>query len=374
VDGTQVSGAKYRICMPDGLNPPWNGSLLLYAHGYVAYYREVGIPEEQMSLPGSPFSIDQIVNGLGYAFATTSYYTNGLAVRPAISDLLDLVDVFITAHGVPSTTLLAGVSEGGLITTLAVEKHPDTFDGGLAMCGPYGGFNRQVSHYGDFRVIFDYFFPGLIPGEPISIPTWIIEQWETTYYSSTILPVITNPINASLIDQLLQVTQAAPYKFDPPTSTNSIERLLWYNIIATMDGQAKLGGQPYTNLNRVYEGSSDDSHLNTNVWRIGAEPAVLEEIATHYDTTGVLTSPLVTLHTTGDFLVPYDTVGLYRVKIMKADNLAMHRNYRIDRYGHCSFILLEILTALGALEDMVQNPPAYQSVSQLHLPIVLDNP
>ena len=159
VDGTQGSGAKYRICMPNVLNPQWNGDLIVYAHGYVAFYKEVGIPEDQMSLPGSPITIDQIVNGMGYAFATTSYYTNGLAVRPAISDLLDLVDIFIAAHGVPSTTLLAGVSEGGLITTLAVEKHPDVFDGGLAMCGPYGGFNRQISHYGDFRVIFDYFSP-----------------------------------------------------------------------------------------------------------------------------------------------------------------------------------------------------------------------
>ena len=33
VEGTQMSGAVYRICMPTAL--PWNGDLVLYAHGYV---------------------------------------------------------------------------------------------------------------------------------------------------------------------------------------------------------------------------------------------------------------------------------------------------------------------------------------------------
>ena len=31
-EGTQPGGALYRICVPD----PWNGELLVYAHGYVA--------------------------------------------------------------------------------------------------------------------------------------------------------------------------------------------------------------------------------------------------------------------------------------------------------------------------------------------------
>jgi pimeloyl-ACP methyl ester carboxylesterase len=373
-DGTQASGAVYRICMPGGANPPWNGDLVVYAHGYVAFYKDVGIPEDQMSLPGALFSVDEIVNGLGYAFAATSYYTNGLAVRPALSDLLDLVDVFSDTHGSPGTVLLTGVSEGGLITTLAVENYPDVFDGGLAMCGPYGSFNRQVSHYGDFRVIFDYFFPGLMPGEPVTIPNSLIEDWETSYYTDTILPVITHLDNAPKIDQLLQVTGAAPYAFDPPTSTNSIERLLWYNVYATMDGRSKLGGQPYGNASRTYRGANDDTALNASVWRTSADPAALEEIDRYYDPTGVLTSPLVTLHTTGDFLVPYDTVALYRGKVMRADNLALHEHFEVERYGHCSFELLEILEAFNTLVDMVDTPPPYQPVYKTYLPLVLRTP
>lgn len=47
-DGLQESGAVYRICMPTF--PPWNGDLVVYAHGYVSPTEPVGIPEDQMTL------------------------------------------------------------------------------------------------------------------------------------------------------------------------------------------------------------------------------------------------------------------------------------------------------------------------------------
>ena len=33
------------------------------------------------------------------------------------------------------------------------------------MCGPVGDFAYQVDHIGDFRAVFDYFFPGLMAGQ-----------------------------------------------------------------------------------------------------------------------------------------------------------------------------------------------------------------
>lgn len=83
-DGDQASGAKYRICMPT--LPPWNGDLVVYAHGYVAYNEPVAIPEDQLMVGN--VSLPDVINAFGYASATTSYYTNGLAVRAAIPDLV----------------------------------------------------------------------------------------------------------------------------------------------------------------------------------------------------------------------------------------------------------------------------------------------
>jgi pimeloyl-ACP methyl ester carboxylesterase len=369
-EGRQGSGAEYRICTPT-LPITWNGDLVVYAHGYVAANRPVEIPEDQMVLNG--LAVDQEITDRGYAFATTSYATNGLAVLPAISDLLDLVDIFTTTRGIPNHIYLVGVSEGGLVTTLSVEQHPDVYDGGLAMCGPYGDFSRQTAHFGDFRVVFDYFFPGLMPGSPLTIPDGFMETWESGYFSAEIEPVVASEESVGAVDQLLSVTDVSPYTHVPPTNTeivtSVIENLLWYNVFATEDGKAKLGGQPYDNQDRWYRGSDDDAALNAAVERFSADAAALEKVEAHYQTSGELSVPLVTLHTTGDPVVPYWHATRYRGKTIGADNIALHQHFKVERHGHCSFDFLEILAAFNYLVDMVENPPPYEPAQRLFLPV-----
>ncbi len=358
IAGQQASGSDYLICIPGAGQPDWNGDLLLYAHGYVPITEPVGIPASQMFLPGpsGPVAVNDLVTDMGYGFATTSYPTNGLAVLPAIVDLIDLIDLFTAEVTTPTRVLLTGVSEGGLIAALAIEQHPDAFDGGMALCGPYGGFHEQVDHFGDFRIVFDYFFPGLMPGDPVTVPTWLMDTWPTTYFSSTILPVIEDPVNAPTITQLLSVTGAAPYEFDPPTSTRTIEKLLWYNVFATEDAKIKLGGQPFDNTARVYSGSEDDDALNLGVTRIEADPAAIDEIEAFYQTSGDLRRPLVTLHTTGDFVVPYLHATLYQAKVTRAGRDALYQHFVTDVHGHCTFGALDVIEAFWALEEMLPQP------------------
>lgn len=370
-DGLQESGAVYRICMPTVI--PWNGDLVVYAHGYVSPTEPVGIAEDWMTVPGTSMTIDQVANSMGYAFATTSYSTNGLAVLEGIADLVDLVDIFTAEKGEPDKVYLIGGSEGGLITALAVERYPGVFDGGLAMCGPYGDFGHQINHFGDFRVVFDYFFPGLMPGSPIDVPDWLMEQWDT-YYETTIKPEIEDPANASLVQQLLNVTNAPYDAQDPSTKEDTIRGLLWYNAFATNDGIDRLGGQPFDNQNRMYTGSDDDVQLNQGVQRFSADRAALDEIAANYQTTGKLSVPLVTLHTTGDPVVPYRHATIYRGKTIAADNIALHDHFEAERYGHCNFTFTEFLAAFSRLVDMVNNPPPYQPVHRVFLPAIMNAP
>ena len=137
VQGQQDSGAYYRIYMPD--QQCWNQNLVLFSHGFVAPVLPVGIPEGHLVLPDGT-NVPQMVNGLGFAFAVTSFSTNGLAVPEALADLEDLVAIFSERFGAPTKTYLNGVSQGGLITTLALEKYPHLYDGGVAVCGPVGDF------------------------------------------------------------------------------------------------------------------------------------------------------------------------------------------------------------------------------------------
>ncbi|MBS1253571.1 MAG: hypothetical protein MAG451_02620 [Anaerolineales bacterium] len=340
-DGRQASGALYRICMPE--RGAWNRDLVIYAHGYVAFDDPLEIPREAALL-------SKIVNRLGFAFATTSYSTNGLAVRQGVADVRDLVDIFRTEHGQPRRVYLVGPSEGGTITVLAVEQFPEAFDGALALCGPVGDLQRQINYWGDFRVLFDYFFPDLIPGSPVNIPQEVMDNWDTVY-----VPRIHTAIwsNLHATEQLLRVARAPIDRGDPASVDVTILGLLWYNVFATNDGIAKLGGQPFNNVDRIYRGSGDDARLNREVQRIQADAGALAELEAHYQTSGQLTTPLVTLHTTGDPIVPYWHEFLYRAKVVETSATSQHTNIPVVRYGHCNFKLVEMLVSFGLLVSQV---------------------
>jgi pimeloyl-ACP methyl ester carboxylesterase len=345
-DGLQSSGAVYRICMP--APGQWNGRLVIWAHGYVAFFEPVVIPENQLRLPDGTYLPD-LVNSLGYAFATTSYSVNGLAVRQGLADVIDLVSIFTDLKGPARRVYLVGASEGGLITTLGVEQRPDVFSGGLATCGPIGSWPRQINYVGDGRVVFDYFYPGLIPAEVTQIPPELIASWPT-HYATRIRPVIFAPANLSKTREYMRVAKlpADPLNFWP-TAERSILDVLTFNIVGTNDATEKIGGQPFDNVRRIYFGSSNDLLLNFSVERIAADPAALTEMRAHYDTTGVLRRPLVTLHTLLDQQVPYWHELLYTGKVVASGSVGQFASLPVNRYGHCNFTPAEVLTAFGLL-------------------------
>jgi pimeloyl-ACP methyl ester carboxylesterase len=359
-DGLQESGATYRICMPTN----WNGKLLVYAHGYVAPNRPLGIPEDQLGVPGSP-TVDQLANGLGYGFVMSGFRTNGLAVQQGIDDLVDAVAIFTAQQGKPSKVLLVGISEGGAITALAVERRPDIFDGGLAMCGPYGSFQDQINYFGDFRVIFDQLFPTLLPPSAVDVPATLLDTWESSYYTDTVQPVISATAQITAVNQLLAITSAPFDVADPATKIATIKDLLWYNVFATNDATVKLNGQPFDNRSRVYRGSLDDELLNQAVARYAADPAALTALVA-YETTGYLARPLITLHTTGDPVVPYWHAIQYQAKVAAAGRSAFHEQMTFENYGHCQFTTPVILNAFNRLVALADNPPQLQ----LYLPLV----
>jgi len=355
--GTQSSGALYQICMPLFVA---NGALVVYAHGYVSPYNALAIPSEAET-------VALYLNSQGYAFASTSFSVNGLAVLPGLADILDLVNIYSTTKSVPNKIYIIGASEGGLLSTLAVERHPEVFSGGLAMCAPYGDFRDQINHVGDTRIVFDYFFPGILPGSPISVTDEVRANW-TAQYEPAISQAMRAAENADETRQLLNVMHMSTSDMDEAVST--VTNVLWYNVFGTNDARAKLGGQPYDNQSRVYTGSDNDTALNQGVARFSDEAATASAIAQH-QTTGRLTRPLVTLHTTRDPIVLYEQFGRYFGKILAADNIALQKHTAIARYGHCSFTQEETIAAFDQLTAMVASPPAYRAVSRLYLPLAM---
>jgi pimeloyl-ACP methyl ester carboxylesterase len=327
---------------------PYNGNLVIWAHGFQDAGTPVGIPEDQLCQTG--FCIPGLVNGLGFAFATNSYSKTGMAIVQGRDDILDLVRIFSETKGTPHKVYLIGASEGGIITALSVEQHPDVFAAGVAACGPIGSFPGQINYFGDGRALFQVFFPGVIPGDPFNPPAALVSNW-SAYYDQVVRPILLNPVNRPRLDAWV-ATARLPY--DPanylPTVEQSARDVLRYSVVNLVDAAVTIGGFPYGNTSRWYTGTGNDPALNALVPRVSADASALQEMAQSYSTTGVLQRPLITLHTTRDQQVPYWHEQLYALKTAASGSfLTRHLPIRVDRYGHCQFTAGEALVSFALM-------------------------
>lgn len=347
IQGTLNSGALSLTCLPAN---GWNGDLVVFAHGYVAADRPLGFYHLTLS-DGTPLPV--LVLALGYAFATTSYRSNGLAILEGVDDLRLLVSSFPGLAGRPAgRTYVVGVSEGSLIATLLAERHPTLMTGTLAACGPLAGLRDQVTYVGDFRVLFDVFFPNVLPGGAIHVPTEVMEGWDSTYAPAIVRALVSHP------DAAVELISASGAAFDPaepfPTIVRTTLEVLWYSVFGTNDAIAKLGGNPYGNETRVYRGSRDDVQLNARAQRVTADSTAVAALS-RYETTARAPTPLVIIHTIGDDVVPFTNVITYLIRA-QATGQGRIVPIPIARYGHCAFTSAEALVAFLVLA--AQAPPA----------------
>lgn len=347
---TLNSGEIYQICKPVN----WNGELIIYAHGYVSEFKPLALPTE-------PDDFAPLFISMGYAFATTSYSENGLAIQTGIKNIVDLRKRFIKKYGEPEHIYLAGASEGGIVTTLAIERYPELFSGGLSLCGPCGDFQKQMNYYGDFRVLFDYYFPGVLPGNAVSIPDQLIQNWSSVYVPAILQAIALNPAATA---KLLSVAQAPYNPTNPTTIGETVLGILWYDVFATRDAVNKLKGQPYDNSTRVYTvpgNPAETNLLNARVQRFTADKHASKNVQKYYQTTGDIRVPLVSAHTTGDPIVPAWHLSLYQAKTVAQGTSPLFTGILINRYGHCTFSQAEIAQGFALLVLKVTGQPLLQA-------------
>lgn len=332
------SGARGLYCVPE---QGWNGDVVVFAHGYRAITETI----DYQNLTIGSLYLPDVVQQLGFAFATTTYRQNGLAILEGVEDVRQLVQAFPRATGRRAQRfILAGASQGGIVTTLALERYPSLFAGGLALCGPIGSFGYQTDAISNFRVLFDYYFPGVLPGSVVSVPPSMLDDWSTVHRPAVLAAVRADP--ARWIEWM-DVARAAYDPENPATWENTATELLWYHTFTTADGQAKLGGNPFDNRRTVYRGSANDAALNAGVGRYAADAAA-RRASRPYNTSGVLRRPLVVLHTTGDEIVPFAHAPLYAWKNRATGSVPV-TVYPIVRYGHCNFTAGELVGGLVVL-------------------------
>lgn len=336
---TMPSGARVMHAMPA---QGWNGDLAVYVHGYTAAVD----PLEFQNLHFGGVYLPELVQEMGFAFAATTYRQTGLTIVEGVQDAVDAVLSFPKVTGkIPRHVLLVGPSEGGIVTALAVERHPEIFSGGLSMCGPIGNFRQQLDYVANFRLLFDHYYPGLLPGDATNVPAFVIEHWHDQYLPLILAAVRADPDKALM---LLNVASAPYEPGDMDTVENTFDQVLWYHVFGTGDATAKMGGNPVGNRVKHYRGSADDAALNAAIPRFSPDPRAWLNVQP-YESSGRLTRPLITLHTTGDEVIPFWHEQLYHAKNLGSGTAAFLKIIPVKRYGHCEFELEEVLAAVVRL-------------------------
>jgi pimeloyl-ACP methyl ester carboxylesterase len=375
--GTLPDGATFLIEVPS----PWNGTLLLYSHGYV--------------IPGSAnpaHDVGDAATGAfllanGFALAGSSYAHTGWAIQEALPDQIAVLDAFATLVGTPSRTIAWGHSLGGIITAGLIQRFPDRFDAALPMCGVLAG------GVGTWNQALDSEF-----------------AFKTLLASGTSLQLvnITDPItNLTLAEGLLASAQATPQGkarfalsaalgdtpgwFDPASpepaakdfATREANQFLWASEVDfpfvfafRAELEFRAGGNPSWNTGVDYRkqfnrsvdreevralykqaGLSLDADLDAlnDAARIAANPDSVEYLEQNIIFNGRIGFPVLTLHTTGDGLVSNQNESAYKDVVDEAGNQRLLRRTFVHRAGHCTFTPAETVTALGNLIDRLNN-------------------
>lgn len=351
LSGEVGPGSSYRIVVP----PAWNGDLVVYAHGYV----EVGATDVINPLE------EQLLAALaatGHAVAYSTFSENGLAVKDGAQRTKQLRGIFVSRAGRPNRTYVIGGSMGGLIGVDLVERFPGQYDGLLALCGMVGGTQAQTDYASHVRVLFDYFYPGVLPGSLFDNPPLSPAQITALVGAAVTL----DPAPAALLAQVMGVTLGTPVPATSPAElVESLVTALAFNVRGFADVLERTHGHsPFDNADLWYVGSGDDAALNdpaSGVARYTSTPDARNYLERHYEPTGALEVPVITLHNAFDPVVPI----FHESRLAGAASAAGQAGNLVQRtaaapYGHCNFNPLEVVGVFGDLVAWVSLglPPA----------------
>ena len=360
-------GFDWVISLPDV--SVWNNLdyryMIFYAHGMVdpVPYAPIELPSDMIG----ERTVEEILVGNNMGYASTSYRDNGLVVLDAVENIKELADIvsnffqdYNTDYLPPDLIFLGGPSEGGLVTIKTIEKYPHLFDGAVSIGAPIGDFWNQLQYMGDFHVLFNYFFGaeleslGIDIGNPaVTISEGIMNSWENEDYrppewggfnlQEIIISILQS--NPSKVYQLIKCAKVTVDMNDETAVGTALLELLRFNIMLTNDIHDRMGGVPFDNTRKWYWGSNNDWRLNRLVQRIRADYEAKTEVR-NYETSGEIEIPVVTIHTTGDHVVPFWHNPKYRYKVFVKGNSLLHTGIPVDNYGHCTIDESHIMAAL----------------------------
>ena len=324
----KLQNAEFRIDVPDN----WNHGLVVYYHGY--HSQEQGNTFDR-SAPINPSLA--VFTKQGYAVLQSGYSRGGMALEQAIPETEELRKYFIQHYGKPSDTYVAGHSMGGMLTIMTIEQNPGPYVGALDLCGAVTDTLSRIGHRFDLRVLFDYYFPGILP-DPARIPA----SFDTS---------------DDLQNKILALLQSKPdvaavlRRFDELHSDKDLAGKLLFSTWILKDLEQRAGGNPFDNRNTIYTETTDDNTVNEHVKRYAADPGAIDYIKRYYTPTGHLTRPVLAIHTTYDQLVSPSVPSAYSELTRRAGSGDFFVLQYVEHDGHCNITPQEVETGFQELRQ-----------------------
>ena len=304
-------------------------------------------------LPGEGDLIIGLLAPQGFAVAFSSFSENGWNVKDGAQRTFQLLGLFTSKFGSPSRVYVGGISMGGLIAIKLAEDHPNAFSGVLSACAVAGGSRRQFDYHGNVRALFDFFYPGVLPGSAGDVPPDI----DTA--QAIILPagaaISANPAGALAIAGITQT----PLPFLTSAElVNSLVAALASHAAQFADLIARTHGHPFfDNRDTQYAGALPPSLLegiNAGIERFAATPDAAKHFNHYYEPSGDLRMPMMMLSTSRDPLVPAFHQDSYENAVAENGSSDLLVRRTIDRYGHCVFTPAELGSAITDLVVWVE--------------------
>ena len=369
-----IGGAKFQIDVPQ----PWNGTLVLWSHGYEAPNpNPIGIPDDAPGGVVKSWLLDH-----GYALAASSYSQRGWALQQAFHDQIAVLNHFDTlGFGHPKRTIAWGASLGGIITGGLIQLNPERFAGAIPLCGVLAGGVGVWNAGLDGEFVFKTL---LAPNSPLQLVNIMSPGPNFVLAESILSAAQTTPEGRARV-ALSAAVGDLPGWFDPaspePTRTDFTTRernqSLWDSAIdfafvfaLRQELEFRAGGNPSWNTGVDYRdqleksidrdevkalyqqaGLSLDADLDTlqNTPRIPAAPNAVDYLKKYIIFNGQIEQPVLTVHTTGDGLVLNQDEQAYASVVRDAGNQDLLRQTFVHRAGHCTFTPSEVVGAFTTL-------------------------
>ncbi len=372
-----IDGANFIIEMP----ATWNGTLVLYSHGYVT----PGSPLVARDA-GDPVTAAWLLAN-GYAIAGSSYSQNGWALQQAFHDQIALLGHFQDEHGKPARTIAWGHSLGGIITAGLIQLHPERFAGAIPMCGVVAGGVGVWNQGLDAQFVLKTLAPepaaanlqlvnitntGFGPTSNFAISELVAAQEQATPQGRARLALVAaigdtpgwfDSASAEPAPTDFAAREANQYKWD-----SQVDFPFLFALRAELEARA--GGNPSWNTGVDYANQLDKSinkdevvalysaaglDLQGDLAKLAAAPRIsASEDGLAYLTkfivfNGQLEPPVLTMHTTGDGLVLPQDEQAYSSVVGSQGNSDLLRTTFVHRAGHCAFTPGETVTAFQTL-------------------------